>query len=150
MQGPCRCLGFEPDQLVCVLPRRTWGTCNKSLLRIICKYNSTLTPFQCTETWFVHKNGSRNGITETNPLDSPFLPQHPVNYSTGYHVDYPKALTVETCHGCTVPNDALKKPFNPCLDMSRTIYLQHFSSMKNPLSVSACSVQFYLRRCSSL
>lgn len=116
--------------MVCVLPRRTWGTCNKSLLRIICKYNSTLTPFQCTETWFVHKNGSRNGITETNPLDSPFLPQHPVYYSTGCHVDYPKALTVETCHGCTVPNDALKKPFNPCLDMSRTIYLQHFSSMK--------------------
>lgn len=50
---------------------------------------------------------------------------------------------METCHGRTVPNVS-KKPFNPCLDMSRTIYLQRFRSIKryNLVSVSACSVQF--------
>lgn len=46
-------------------------------------------------------------------------------------------------HGRTVL-DVSKKPFNPCLDMSRTTYLQHFRSIKryNLVSVSACSVQF--------
>lgn len=58
---------------------------------------------------------------------------------------------METCHGRTVPNVS-KKPFNPCLVMSRTIYLQLFRSIKryNLVSVSACSVQFdFLRRYSS-
>lgn len=56
-------------------------------------------------------------------------------------------------HGRTVQNVS-KKPFNPCLDMSRTTYLQHFRSIKryNLVSVSTCSVQFdyFLRRYSSL
>lgn len=45
--------------------------------------------------------------------------------------------------GRTVLNVS-EKPFHPCLDMSRTIYLQRFRSIKryNLVSVSACSVQF--------